>query len=106
MSATKNAQLALQDKGIDLTMHASQAVTEKLLEKFNLVLCMENAHVNFICKNFPAFKDRIFLFSEITEEKYEIEDPVGRSLEDYRITANHLLSIFQTGFEKIRSLSC
>jgi len=106
MAATQKAQKAMEEKGLDLTMHASQAVTQKLLDNFHLVLCMEKAHITFIQKHFPAFKDRVFLLSEMIEENYEIEDPVGRSLEDYQITADHLLSIMEAGFSKIKSLSC
>ena len=40
--ATPHAQSAMINCGLDLTDHQSQPVTEALLDKYNLILCMES----------------------------------------------------------------
>ena len=103
--ATKNAVQTVENLGCDLNLHSSQAVTETLLQKFNLILCLEAAHKNFIRRNFPAAAEKVFQFSEMIGKEFDIDDPVGGDLENYADTAQELRSIIVSGFKKIRKLS-
>jgi protein-tyrosine-phosphatase len=103
--ATDNAESVMANHGLDLSNHRSQAVTESLLEKFNLILCMELNHKRTIKRNFPSAADKVFLLYEIVNENKEIWDPVGSSFSAYERTAGEILSIIKMGFEKIKNLA-
>jgi len=104
-SATDFANIVMTEIGLDLLDHRSQPVTESLLDKFNLILCMENDQVNFIKSNFPKAKDRIFLLSEMAEQDQDIWDPAGHSLVAYKDTASEILGLLEKGFSKILQFS-
>jgi len=99
--ATKDAIIAISEMGLDLLDHRSQPVTESLLDKFNLILCMENDQVNLVKRNFPNARDRIFLLSEMADQDQDILDPVGQSQNTYKDTANEILGYLKKGFSKI-----
>lgn len=106
MPATQKAIKAAGDMGADtIHFHESKAVSEDLLGSFNLILCMESGHIDFIKRHFSQSTEKVFLFSEMIDEVFEIDDPVGQSQEDYQTTADELLAIIQSGFDKIKSLS-
>ena len=99
--ATKETALVIQGMGLDLLDHRSQPITESLLDGFNLILCMTNDQVNFIKRNFPTAKDRVFLLSEMADQDQDILDPVGHPQNAYKNTANEILDFLEKGFSKI-----
>ena len=103
--ATNDANLVIKEMGLDLLVHRSQPITESLLNKFNLILCMEHDHVEFIKRNFPTAKDKIFLLSEMADQVQDIWDPVGHPYNAYEDTANEILGYLKKGFSKIIQLS-
>lgn len=104
-SATDFAHRTMKELGLDLADHRSQPVTESLIDKFNLILCMENDQVNFLKRNFPDSKEKVFLLSEMTGQNLDIRDPVGYSLDDYKNTAVDILLLLEKGYSKIFRLS-
>ena len=103
--ATAHAQSAMANRGLDITKHQSQPATESLLEKHNLILCMELNHKRTIKRNFPSVAASVFLLYEMVGEEREIWDPVGSSLSAYEKTADEILSIIEKGFGKIKKLA-
>jgi len=104
LPATGKALQTVNEMGCSL-IHSSKIVTEKLLRKFNLVLCMESDHKQYIQQHFSFAAKKIFLLSEMVNKNYEIDDPVGKSLEEYQNTAEKINAILQNGFTKIEELS-
>ena len=105
LPATLHAIQTVEKMGGDLNFHSSKAVSENLLVDFNLILCMEFDHKQFIKRNFPQAADNVFLFSEMIGKVFEIDDPVGGTFEEYEHTAEKLKEIMHSGFKKILSLS-
>jgi protein-tyrosine-phosphatase len=103
--ATKSAVIAVAKYNADLSEHASQPVSADLLEHYQLVLCMEKSHTDFIKRHFPQNSERVFLLSEMINESYEVDDPVGRSQSDYDISAREIDTIIKNGWSKIVTLS-
>lgn len=103
--ATQTAVIVMQDRGIDLSEHLSQPVTEALLDNFNLILCMEEEHERFIQRNFSSAREKTFLLYEMIGKEKEIWDPIGMSQNAYENTANEMLGILTEGFERISSLA-
>jgi hypothetical protein len=66
---------------------------------------MEKEQVNFIKRNLPTGKDRIFLLSEMADQDQDILDPVGHPHNAYVDTANEILEYLINGYSKIFQLA-
>jgi len=105
LPATRNAIETMRSRGLDLDDHRSQPVTESLLNQFELVLCMEIDHKATLRRNFPEHAYKVYLLSEMTDNKQEIDDPVGRSTQTYHSTAQEISRYLESGFQKICQLT-
>lgn len=103
--ASYNAELAMQELGLDLSQHQAQRVTRELLAGFSLVLVMERNHKEALRIEFPEFKNRIYLLSEMIDQYFDVADPYGSDLADYRATARELAGILKKGYAQIEDLS-
>lgn len=103
--ATYSAIEVLNLRGIDLSEHNSQPVTETLLENFNLILCMESEHKRYIQRNFSSAYEKTYLLTEMIGKSKEIWDPVGMTLEIYNHIADEIIEILDSGFEALSLLA-
>ena len=78
----------LQSKGIDNTDFKPQLITPSLLEQQDLILTMENSHMQDILKNFKGIKnlkEKIFTLKEFNGENDDLDiiDPYYTSHSTY-----------------------
>jgi protein-tyrosine phosphatase len=102
--ATADARRAMEERGIDLSRHRSRAVTAELLDRSDLVLVMETAHLRTLQAQFPRLAGRVHLLTEMLGETYDIEDPVGMGLERYRSLADSLQALFARALPRIQEI--
>ncbi|OGO79573.1 MAG: hypothetical protein A2Y23_09405 [Clostridiales bacterium GWB2_37_7] len=83
--ASGNAILALQELGIDLNPHRSQAVTTELIEEADLVLTMTYSHKQQLLVFKPNAAHKLFTLAEFTsrDKSRNISDPFGGNLDTY-----------------------
>ncbi len=105
LPASTNGQIVMKSLGLDTSKHRSRRVTGEMLAEFDLILTMEAGHKEALQIEFAAFKDRIFLLSEMIGEEQDIDDPIGGPLEDYEETARELDHLLSLGFKKIVRLA-
>ena len=103
--ATQTAVMVMQNRGIELSEHLSQPVTEALLDSYNLILCMEEEHKRFIQRNFSSAREKTFLLYEMVGKEQEIWDPIGMSQNANENTASEMLRIITEGFKQISDLA-
>ncbi len=103
--AAINTRLIVAERGVDLTNHRSRLVTRELLKEFNLVLTMEAGQKEALRAEFREDARRVFLLSEMIGKAYDIVDPVGKPLDEYRWTAHEIRVILNEGYERIRTLA-
>lgn len=103
--AHANVELILQEMGVDISRHRSRQVTREMLKKFNLVLVMELGHKEGLRTAFPELANKVLMLSEIVEQRYDIVDPIGGTLADFRETAQELEHLLQEGMEMILQLA-
>jgi len=103
--AAINTQLLLQKRGIHLRDHISRQITEDMVGASNLVLVMEGNHKEALRVAFPEYASRIYLLSEMVGAQYDIEDPIGHSIEFYKIMENEIQRILIEGYDKIIQLA-
>lgn len=103
--ASQKALQILSEKGIDLSFHKARQIDRYLMEQFALILVMEQRHKQMLQSQYPDFAAKVYLLSEMNGQKYEIDDPAGGTLEDYRQTAFQIETILKNGFPRIEQLA-
>lgn len=102
--ATANAQVAMVERGLDLSRHLSQPTSSTLLKQFDLTVVMEQEHKTVLQEQNPQLVDRIYLMREIAGQEGDFADPVGGSLEQYRVAADELGMLMRDGMDRIDEL--
>jgi protein-tyrosine-phosphatase len=103
--ASYNSVLVLDGLGYDLSNHKSRTVNLEILDSHKLILVMERGHKEALCVEFPEVASQIYLLSEMINKVFDIDDPVGSPLAEYRATAREINTIMEQGFDKISQLS-
>ncbi len=99
------SKYVMEQMGMDISNHQSQAITLRLLEKFDLFLTMEEEHKLWLAEQYREYSDRTFMLSEMVGEYADISDPVNGELSDYVETAFLLKKILSDGLERIMYLA-
>ncbi|MCP5487199.1 MAG: ribose 5-phosphate isomerase B [Verrucomicrobia bacterium] len=88
MPASEEAVQALAEIGIDATGHRSQPVTRELVTNSTVILAMTERHRHDILRFAPELADRIHLLTDFSLSRpgRDIPDPIGLSLDVYRVT--------------------
>ena len=79
--ASVGAIEAMQEQGADLSAHASQPLTENLVQQADLIWTMTAAHRSNILALFPEAGGRVAMLSP---DRLDVIDPIGGTLETYR----------------------
>ena len=103
-SAARKAIDVLADRGIDISSHSSRPINHVPVNRFRLVLAMEAGHKEALQIEFPLVASRTFLLSEMIGEVKNIDDPIGKPLEEFVKTANEIERILVEGYFRIREL--
>jgi protein-tyrosine-phosphatase len=91
--------------GMDISSHRSQGINLKLLQKFDLILTMEEEHKKWLKTQYSDFAKRAYLLSEMVGEYSDIPDPIGGELVDYQETARQLERMLTDGIDRICQLA-
>ena len=79
----------MQDYGVDIAGHRARVLSKPMLKQADLVLVMEKNHLNYI--RFMSFfsMKKVCRISEFDKnaEPYDLPDPIGGDIEQYRATA-------------------
>jgi len=90
--ASNGAMTACRLKGVDIGDHASQHLTQAIVETSDLVFCMTRSHGEYVRVLSPDAQDRCFLLAE----DLEIPDPVGQPQECFNRCADIIESAVKT----------
>ncbi len=85
--AAGNAILAMQQRQLDLSQHASQPVTDLLMRFADQVFTMTQGHRKAILSQWPAAASKTTL---LRTDSYDVGDPIGGSLEVYLHCADEI----------------
>lgn len=102
--ASKNSQLVMARRGLDITGHRSRTVDEALMAGTDLILTMEEGHKEALQVEFSFAANRVFLLTEMVGKLESVRDPYGGPIEEYEETAVLLEEIIQNGMPKVLSL--
>ncbi len=100
-SASANAVLAMKEKGIDISEHKAYQLREKDVEDADLILTMTDGQKMMIAQLAP---DKIFTLGEFSGNDYDITDPYGGDLTEYRETAEEIYDMMVDAAEKLADM--
>ncbi|MEI6631600.1 MAG: Sua5/YciO/YrdC/YwlC family protein, partial [bacterium] len=103
MGATEETKELLRQEGIDVSGHRSQRVSKEILDRSDIILVMERLQEKRLLQLAPEIKNRLFLlkeFAKISNNKMDIDDPIGKPLEVYEQT----LGVITEAIERIAQI--
>jgi protein-tyrosine-phosphatase len=103
--ASAYAMAEMEERGLDISDHRAQGVTEKLMRKADLVLAMTRHHAEALRAAFPRYADKVHLLSEMVGRRYDISDPYGGTRMEYAYIAQELEDLIEEGYERIVTLA-
>ncbi len=101
LPATENGVAVMRERGLDMSRHRSRNASAALLAKVDLVLTMTAGHVEALRAECASAAAKIFRLTEMAGPPYDIRDPYGGSLNDYRRTADELERQIEEGLPGI-----
>ena len=91
----------MKNKGIDISDHRARSVNQDIIQSFDLILTMESGQKESLQMEFSEFSDRIFLLSNMVDQKHDIDDPYGGVYSEYEQAADEIEEYLLTGFDTI-----
>lgn len=86
-SASPEARTAVAERGLDLSSHESQPVSDRLVRFADVILAMTRGHRDAILRQWPEAAPRTRLLSRSSTD---VSDPIGGPLEVYQRCANQI----------------
>lgn len=101
-----NSVAALKKVGIDIASHRSQPVTQEMLDRARLVLCMTESHRAMVHVLADPSPKHVHLFREFMpgEVDREIGDPFGGPLKLYETVRDEMVESIPSLVKQIRTL--
>lgn len=95
----------MAEKGINLSEHRSHELSAEDVAEADLILTMELSQAEAIRAEFPAYAHRVYTLSEMVGLRYDVEDPYGGTLEEYRACATEIADLIERGYPRIVELA-
>ena len=101
-SASGDALAVSGDFGLDLSLHQSKPLSEKLLVEADLVLVMTRNHKQALLAGMPQHAGKVHTLKEFVDDSGDVADPFGGGLEEYRQAAQELERLIARLVEKMK----
>ena len=105
MPAAEMAVTVLKEMGLDLSKHRSTDVARLDLQNYDLILTMERGHKESLVVEFPQSSDRIHMLTEMVSSSFDIPDPIGGTIQDFKETVALLENLLIRGYSNIKRIS-
>ncbi len=90
-----------EEVGLDLSQHRARNVENLALHAYDLILTMEQSHKEALQVEFPTVRKRIYQLTEMVGLSYDIADPIGGTIDDFRGTLHELKRLMTYGLPRI-----
>jgi protein-tyrosine-phosphatase len=101
--AAAHAMTAMAERGIDLSAHRGRTVTREMIDNADAIIVMTRSHLDALAFEFPRARHKIHLMSKLIGRTFDIADPYGSALNDYKDCADSLEQLIDTGYEQVKS---
>jgi protein-tyrosine-phosphatase len=102
---SSNSVTALKKVGLDISGHRSQPVTQEMLDRALVVLCMTESHRAMLHVQFDRVPQHVYLFREFMpgEIDREIGDPFGGPLSLYEATRDEMVEAIPSLLKQLQT---
>ena len=103
--ATPSAVEVSQQYDIDISDHHSGRLTHKLFKEQDLIFALAQNHYEFM-RNFPDFESKVYMVKAFPhyghpDPEHSVEDPLGGSLEEYKVTFEEIYTEIRRALPEI-----
>lgn len=102
--ASAYALQVMSEHDLDIGTHRGHDLTQSDVDEADLILVMTRRHAAIIARDLKRTRHKVRLLSEMAGPAYDIQDPYGGSLADYRRTASELKDLVERGYQHIISI--
>lgn len=89
--ADSQAQTVAQQHNVDLSPHIAQQLTPELAAQYDLILVMEQKHIEAVCAISPSARSKTMLFGQwLPQGRRDVPDPYRQSDEMFQIVYTQL----------------
>ncbi len=103
--ASKGAQCAMKQRGIDLLSHRSRLLTREDIVRADLLLTMTASHKEAVLSIMPEAWNKVFTLAEFAGEGKDISDPYGGDSAIYEACAVEIERILEKSWGRILELA-
>jgi protein-tyrosine phosphatase len=100
---SSEAVVVMKEKGLDLSRHEAQPLTDQLIRHADLILAMTQSHLQSIVERWPHAADRTRV---LMPDRADVSDPIGQPIGAYRHCAVQLTEGVKHHAEKLRHEVC
>lgn len=107
--AEEHAISVARENGLDLTNHYSKPITREMINQSDTVLVMEYNHLKVIENRFTRIDGKVMLLPLFRDgsmwgyEKFNISDPYGKPIDEFRHCYDHIFDSVKGFLEKLDS---
>ena len=99
--ASDQALMVMHERGIDMSRHKARRVSSDLIDWADLILCMEQAHLKAMQREFPLAREKIHLLTEYCGSSGDIIDPTGRNYRFFNECADQIENLLGRLLDKL-----
>ena len=103
-SASAYALQVMAERDLDIGVHHGRNLTQADVDEADLILVMTLRHKEVIAQDFQRSDGKVFLLSALAGPPYDIQDPYGGSIVEYRRTAAELGDLVERAYPRVMEL--
>jgi len=102
--ASAYALQVMAEHDLDISGHRGRNLTQADVNEAELILVMTLRHKEAIAHDLERSDGKLHLLTAMAGPPYDIQDPYGGSIVDYRRTATELADLVERGYPKVMEL--
>ena len=102
--ASAYALQVMAERDLDISTHHGRNLTQADVDDADLILVMTLRHKEAIAQDFDGTDGKVHLLSALAGPSYDIQDPYGGSIIEYRRTAAELADLIERGYPRLMEL--
>jgi len=99
--ATADAQRTMQERGLDVSRHRARLLTPSDIRSADLIVTMEASIAEAIRIEAPWAAKKVFTLGDLASDPRDVDDPIGRGMDEYRRVADLLLAMLQRAYGRV-----
>jgi len=103
-SASAYALQVMAERDLDIGVHHGRNLTQADVDEADLILVMTLRHKEVIAQDFQRSDGKVFLLSALAGPPYDVQDPYGGSIVEYRRTAAELADLVERAYPRVMEL--